>query len=58
MEIRHAIETGMDPDILADHVFHAILDKRLYILTHPELKERIKERLTNILNERNPVLHE
>lgn len=43
------------PDDVADYVFDAIHQERLYIVTHPESKAWIRTRMENILNERNPV---
>jgi NADP-dependent 3-hydroxy acid dehydrogenase YdfG len=52
---RQAIENGMAPDQVADHVFQAILQDRFYILTHPELTPLIQARMRAILNGQNPV---
>ena len=46
----------MDPPEVADKVFDAIRDEKFYILTHPELKDRIRRRMEDILQERNPTL--
>ena len=40
----------------ADKVFDAIRDEKFYILTHPELKDDIRRRMEDILQERNPTL--
>ena len=45
----------MSPAECADHVFKAVRDKKFYIITHPELKDRIKKRVDGIMDERNPV---
>jgi NAD(P)-dependent dehydrogenase (short-subunit alcohol dehydrogenase family) len=50
--------TEMTPEQIADCVFRAIRENRLYILTHPESKAWVGERMENILAERNPVLPE
>jgi NAD(P)-dependent dehydrogenase (short-subunit alcohol dehydrogenase family) len=47
---------GMSPQQVAGIVFDAVKEKRFYILTHPDLsKERVRLRMENILNERNPT---
>jgi NAD(P)-dependent dehydrogenase (short-subunit alcohol dehydrogenase family) len=43
------------PDDVADYVFDAIHEDKLYIITHPESKDWIRTRMENLLNERNPV---
>jgi NAD(P)-dependent dehydrogenase (short-subunit alcohol dehydrogenase family) len=53
--MRREIEKGMAPEEVAEKVFQAIREKRLYVLTHPELKDAIRRRMTDILEERNPV---
>lgn len=50
------VEAGMPPQAVADKVFDAIRDEKLYILTHSEFNERIRERVEDILAGRNPVL--
>jgi short-subunit dehydrogenase len=41
---------------VADYVFDAITEERLYVLTHKHLNYVIEERMNNILQERNPTL--
>jgi NAD(P)-dependent dehydrogenase (short-subunit alcohol dehydrogenase family) len=53
--MRQAVEAGMPPHQVADIVFKAIRDETFYILTHPELKEAIRVRMEDILQERNPT---
>ena len=54
--MRQAVEAGMPPQQVADIVFEAIRDENFYILTHPELKEAIRVRMEDILQERHPTL--
>ncbi len=54
--MRQAMEAGMPPHQVADIVFQAIRDEKFYILTHPELKEAIRVRMEDILQERHPTL--
>ena len=49
-----AVEEGMPPDQVAEHVFDAITEERLYILTHPDWKDTVRARMEAILAERNP----
>jgi short-subunit dehydrogenase len=53
--IRQLLVTGLSPQQVAEDVFKAIRDEKLYILTHPEFKEAIQTRMENILEERNPA---
>ena len=53
--MRQAVEAGMPPHQVADIVFQAIRDEKFYILTHPELKEAVRIRMEDILQERNPT---
>lgn len=53
--MRQAVEAGMPPHQVADIVFQAIRDEKFYILTHPELKEAIRVRMEDILQERHPT---
>lgn len=55
-EMQAAIETGMSVQELADHVFRAIENEQLYVLTHPEVTPYIQERMDNILQQKNPLL--
>jgi len=49
-----AVERGMSPDEVADHVFNAIREERFYILTHPEEFPFARDRIEGVLNCRNP----
>lgn len=53
--LRQQMQTGMPPAQVADAVFQAIREERLYILTHPEGKDWIRTRMEDILQERNPT---
>ncbi len=53
--MRQAVEAEMPPHQVADIVFKAIRDERFYILTRPELKEAVRVRMEDILQERNPT---
>jgi NAD(P)-dependent dehydrogenase (short-subunit alcohol dehydrogenase family) len=54
-EMRHAAQTGMPPQQVADIVFNAIRTEQFYILTHPEFAPVVQERMENIIQQRNPV---
>ncbi|MBX2997657.1 MAG: SDR family NAD(P)-dependent oxidoreductase [Caldilineaceae bacterium] len=56
--VGQAAPPGMTPEQVADCVFTAIRENRLYILTHPESKAWVRERMENILAEQNPALTE
>jgi NAD(P)-dependent dehydrogenase (short-subunit alcohol dehydrogenase family) len=51
-----AAPTTITPEEIADCVFTAIRENRLYILTHADSKMWVRERMENILAERNPVV--
>lgn len=53
--IKESVETGMSIQELADHVFRAIQDEQLYVLTHPEYNANIQKRFDNIVQQKNPI---
>jgi NAD(P)-dependent dehydrogenase (short-subunit alcohol dehydrogenase family) len=53
--VRQAVQTGMSPTQVAEHVFNGIQADKFYILTHPDLKERVRTRMEDVLRERNPT---
>lgn len=48
-------ENGLSPHNIADMVFAAIREDKFYIITHPELKDMVRQRMEDILEERNPT---
>ncbi|MDP2920276.1 MAG: SDR family NAD(P)-dependent oxidoreductase [Dehalococcoidia bacterium] len=54
-QVRQAFASGMNPLTVADQVFNAIREDRFYILTHPELNERIQQRIGRILTDGVPL---
>jgi short-subunit dehydrogenase len=52
---RQLLATGLSPEQVADHVFNAIREEKFYIITHPETKDRVRMRMEDILEERNPT---
>ncbi len=48
-------ENGLSPHKIADMVFAAIREEKFYIITHPELKDMVRQRMEDILEERNPT---
>lgn len=53
--MQESIEAGMSIQELANHVFRAIEDEQLYVLTHPEYIPRIQKRFDNIVQQKNPL---
>ena len=53
---QHIKEDGMEPTEFADRLFKAIRDDQFYVLTHPEIKESVRHRMEDILEERNPTV--
>jgi NAD(P)-dependent dehydrogenase (short-subunit alcohol dehydrogenase family) len=54
--VRNLLQTGQSPAEIADKVFDAIKEERLYILTHPEMTAIIETWFADILAQRNPAL--
>jgi NAD(P)-dependent dehydrogenase (short-subunit alcohol dehydrogenase family) len=50
------IAGGLDPDDVAQMVVDAIVQRRFYILTHPEWKKMISGRVDCIVEERDPLV--
>ena len=53
--VRQLVATGLTSEQVADHVLNAIRDEKFYIITHPEWKDRVRIRMEDILEERNPT---
>ena len=48
-------ENAMPPVKFAEFVFRAIERNQLFVLTHPEMSPRIRQRCDDLVNQRNPV---
>jgi NAD(P)-dependent dehydrogenase (short-subunit alcohol dehydrogenase family) len=53
--MRKGMESAISPREVADCVFNAIKERKFYIFPHPELKELVRIRMEDILQERNPT---
>lgn len=53
---RKMVQEGMPTVQVADLVFKAILEEKLFIFTHPETKAHIRSRMEAMLEERNPMI--
>ena len=53
--IRSALASGLPPAQVAAHVLTALREERFYVLTHPELRARVRERMEDVLEDRVPV---
>jgi NAD(P)-dependent dehydrogenase (short-subunit alcohol dehydrogenase family) len=51
---RDMVASGLSPDQVADMVFRAIQENRFYIITHPDIKPLVRQRLEWIITETNP----
>lgn len=49
-----SIESGANPDEVALQTIDAVRENRFYVLPHPEWKERVRDRMEGILDERAP----
>ena len=55
-EMAHtAIAAGLPPSDAAARVVDAVKQERFYVLTHPEFAPRVRERMEDILEARNPA---
>lgn len=52
--VRTALAAGKAPADVAQKVFEAVRDETFYILTHPEFRGRVRERMDDILEGRAP----
>lgn len=52
--VRSALAAGKPPAEIAEQVFAAVRDETFYILTHPEFRPRVQERMEDILQNRTP----
>jgi NAD(P)-dependent dehydrogenase (short-subunit alcohol dehydrogenase family) len=52
--MRQAVEAGMSPELVAEHVFEAIRDEKFYILPDLERSPGIRARMESILQGLNP----
>ncbi len=53
--MRAMLRSGMSPAAVADRVLAAIRDERFYVLTHPEMKPAVEDRMRRILDDENPA---
>jgi NAD(P)-dependent dehydrogenase (short-subunit alcohol dehydrogenase family) len=53
--VRNFLKTGLQPSEVAEQVFEAVRDDKLYIITHPDMDFIFKERFDDIANRRNPT---
>jgi NAD(P)-dependent dehydrogenase (short-subunit alcohol dehydrogenase family) len=56
--LKTVIENSMPTDQVADRVHDAVLEKRLYIITHEATKPALERRVGHILKDENPTLTE
>jgi NAD(P)-dependent dehydrogenase (short-subunit alcohol dehydrogenase family) len=53
--IENTAQRGISPSQAAEIVFNAVEEQRFYILTHPELKEFVRDRMDAVLNDQDPT---
>jgi NAD(P)-dependent dehydrogenase (short-subunit alcohol dehydrogenase family) len=53
--VRNFLKTGLQPSAIADQVFEAVREEKLYIITHPEMDFIFRDRFDNIMNRTNPA---
>jgi NAD(P)-dependent dehydrogenase (short-subunit alcohol dehydrogenase family) len=49
------VEQGLSPRAVGDQVTAAIRDERFYILTHPEMRPHVEQRMKDIVSGNNPT---
>lgn len=49
------IASGLPPEQVADKVFEAVTEERLYVVTHPDMLGGVETRMRTILDGENPV---
>jgi len=54
--VRDLLAAGIPPSVVAERVFEAIRDEKVYILTHPETKPLLQRHMEDVIAERNPDL--
>jgi NAD(P)-dependent dehydrogenase (short-subunit alcohol dehydrogenase family) len=47
---RHSIDTGVDPEVVAEHVVEAIRDGDFYIVTHGEFRPAFEDRYRDVVS--------
>jgi NAD(P)-dependent dehydrogenase (short-subunit alcohol dehydrogenase family) len=52
--VRGLVEAGLPPSRVAELVFEAIRDERLYVLTHPDFLPLVRHRMEGIIEGTNP----
>jgi NAD(P)-dependent dehydrogenase (short-subunit alcohol dehydrogenase family) len=52
--LRQIIATGLSPEVVAQHVVDAVKHERFYVLPHPHMKELVRTRMDDIIEERTP----
>jgi NAD(P)-dependent dehydrogenase (short-subunit alcohol dehydrogenase family) len=52
--IREGVASGISPEEAADAILAGVRQDRLYILTHHDLGDAVRERAENIIHQRNP----
>lgn len=52
--VRDLLATGMSPEQVAEEVFRAVCEERLYVLPHRDRTDVIRARMEAIVEERNP----
>ena len=53
---RAMLASGLAPAGVAAAVLDAIQTERFYVITHEETKDRVRARLEDIIEDRNPTL--
>lgn len=53
--VRMLVESGIPPAEVAEQVFDAVRSNRFYVLTHPETREWVRNRVERIVNGEDPA---
>ena len=52
--VREGIRNGLPPEQIASDIFDAIREKRFYVITPPETKGMVRQRMEDLVNGENP----
>jgi len=53
--VRNFLKTGLQPSQVAEQVFEAVRDDKLYVITHPDMDFIFRQRFEDIMSRKNPT---
>ncbi len=55
LDFDERIKSGIPPAEVAEQLFKAMREDRFYVLTHPDIREKVRIRMEGIMDERRPM---